>query len=748
MANKSAGRFFVAFALAVAVILGSGAGAAFARPVPIPSTDIPTITGTTVVGSDLTAHAGSNWSVGTTFIYQWRRGANAISGATSSTYTLQAADIGSTLTVVVTGHLSGYTDFPSTSAPTATITSATLDLTPTPTLSSPVKVNHSVTATVGTWTSGVTIAYQWYLNGSPISGATNSSYTPSADDYTGSLTVAVTGTKPGYTSVTKTSAAATVAQGTQTSPSGVPVVTGDLDWQYTSFLTVDDSGVTWDPSVQRSVQWQRDGVDIPGATGVDYTVAAEDIGSHIRACETGSLTGYQDVVVCSDAILATPTYYHGPVPVIIGAPKVGNQLTARTNGWDSDVTFTYQWYNNGSAIGGATARTYTPTAGLLGSSITVTVVGTKDYRYYPDTEQSASVTVVAGDLTNVGTPSLTGIRRVGETLGYTAGTWDSGVTFTQQWKRDGQVISGATGSTYLLRSGDYGHTITVAITGSKTGYNSASQTSTGVVVLSNVPTITGIARVGQTLYLDEGSWVAGTSLSYVWKSNGIAIPGETTTSLQVTPSLFGTRISAEVTGTRSGYPTLVSTAHLGALIAPANLDQVGTPSISGGVYFGDLLTVDGGTWTPGVSLTYLWYRNGRLINGVNGSSYMLQPGDAGASFVVRITASLWGYNPVVRNSNAFKVIGLRSFASSTAPVLSGSNTVGSTLVLDTAWDTDVTYSYVWRRNTTVIAGATDSSYTLTSQDLGARITVVVTGTKDGYKTVSKTSNSTAQVRRG
>jgi hypothetical protein len=749
MAKKSAGKFFVAFALAVAVILGSSSGAAFARPpANIPSTDTPTITGTTVFGSDLTAHAGSNWTAGTTFTYQWKRGINVISGATGSTYTLQVADIGTTLTVVVTGHLATYNDTPATSAPTATITAATLGLTPTPTLSSPVRVNHIITATIGTWTSGVTTTYQWYLDGSPIAGATNASYTPVGNDYSGSLTFSVTGTKAGYTTVTKTSSAATVALGIQTNQAGVPVVTGDLDWQYTSFLSFDDSGLNWDEGVERTVQWQRDGVDITGATGVDYTVAAEDIGTYIRACETGTLYGYQDVVLCSDAMLATPTYYYGPAPVIIGAPKVGNQLTARTNGWDSDVTFTYQWYSNGSAISGATARTYTPTADQLGRSITVTVVGTKDYRYYPDTEQSASVTVVAGDLTNVGTPSLTGIRRVGETLGYTAGTWDAGVAFTQQWKRDGQVISGATASTYLLRSGDYGHTITVAITGSKAGYNSASQTSAGVVVLSNVPTITGLARVGETLYLDEGSWVAGTSLSYVWKSNGIAIPGETATTLQVTPNLFGTRITAEVTGTRGGYPTIVSIAHLGSLIAPANLDQVGTPSISGGVYFGDVLTVDGGTWTPGVNLTYSWFRSGRLMPGVDGPSYTLQPGDAAASFVVRVTASLWGYNLAVRYSNGFKVVGLRSFASTATPVLSGANTAGSTLVVETAWDTDVTYSYVWRRNSTVIAGATDSSYTITNQDLGARITVVVTGTKDGYKTATKTSNSTAQIRRG
>lgn len=64
---------------------------------------IPTITGTTTIGSTLTSSTGT-WS-GTspiTYAYQWKRAGSNISGATSSTYTLVSADLNQNITVTVT----------------------------------------------------------------------------------------------------------------------------------------------------------------------------------------------------------------------------------------------------------------------------------------------------------------------------------------------------------------------------------------------------------------------------------------------------------------------------------------------------------------------------------------------------------------------------------------------------------------------------------------------------------------------
>lgn len=114
---------------------GSGSGQASSAPTAVVSaaaapknSKLPTISGSAQVGSSLTASPGEWTGNPTSFAYAWNRcdakGANcaAISGATSSTYTVTAADVGATLLVSVTAtNNSGSTK--ANSAPTAVVPS-------------------------------------------------------------------------------------------------------------------------------------------------------------------------------------------------------------------------------------------------------------------------------------------------------------------------------------------------------------------------------------------------------------------------------------------------------------------------------------------------------------------------------------------------------------------------------------------------------------------------------------------------
>lgn len=83
--------------------LASKSGVAVTKATIPVNTAVPTISGTLSVGSTLTATTGS-WS-GTTpyqYTYVWNRDGSPISGATSSTYVLVTADVGTTVTVTVT----------------------------------------------------------------------------------------------------------------------------------------------------------------------------------------------------------------------------------------------------------------------------------------------------------------------------------------------------------------------------------------------------------------------------------------------------------------------------------------------------------------------------------------------------------------------------------------------------------------------------------------------------------------------
>lgn len=80
--------------------------------------------------------------------------------------------------------------------------------------------------------------------------------------------------------------------------------------------------------------------------------------------------------------------------------------------------------------------------------------------------------------TSTPTPKISGTAKVGKTLKAKAGTWKpSGAKFSYQWYRGSSKISGAKKSTYKLVSADKGKRVKVVVTGSKSGYTTASSTS-------------------------------------------------------------------------------------------------------------------------------------------------------------------------------------------------------------------------------------------------------------------------------
>lgn len=167
----------------------------------------PTVSGTARVGRALTVTPGV-WARGATLKYQWSADGVAVRGATATSFTPGAAQRGKSITVTVTGTLAGYTSVSKTSKPTAAVAAGILT-SPAPTIRGTARVGTTLTAVPGTWTSGTTLTYQWFANGSKIRGATSASFTPTSAQRGVELTVTVTGTKAGYTAKSVTSKATT-----------------------------------------------------------------------------------------------------------------------------------------------------------------------------------------------------------------------------------------------------------------------------------------------------------------------------------------------------------------------------------------------------------------------------------------------------------------------------------------------------------------------------------------------------------
>jgi hypothetical protein len=337
-------------------------------------TPTPTISGTAAVGKTLTAVTGAWTPSNVTFTYQWKRNGSDISGATGSTYSPVAADVGSYLTVTVVGSATNYTSTTVNSASTSAVLGQLTKVTPT--IAGNTTVGSVLTATPGTWGPGtVALTYQWYRNGTAITGATAATYTVSADDDTKTLTVTVTGTASGYDSASATSANFLV--GKQFTLHPTPTIKGNYYIGQTLTATIGK----WDTGAALTHQWYRNGVAITGAKWHTYKLTSADVGTVITFTSTATAAGF---VSKTETSTATPVILNGkpftkaPTPTISGNARVGANLTANVRGWapvPSKVT--YQWLRGGVAIAGATKSTYKTTAADKGFNLSVRIVATK-----------------------------------------------------------------------------------------------------------------------------------------------------------------------------------------------------------------------------------------------------------------------------------------------------------------------------------------------------------------------------------
>ena len=174
------------------------------------TTPVPTITHLSLtVGSTLGSSTGT-WTPAPSFSYRWKRDGAPISGAVTSQYKLTTADRGKKITLTVTGSRTKYAPTAKTSAPL--YIPKVFTKTVTPTITGTGRAGYTLAAHRGTWSPTATYSYQWYRSGVKITGATKSTYKLTSSDKGKKITVKVTGKRTGYTTVTKTSAAKSIAR--------------------------------------------------------------------------------------------------------------------------------------------------------------------------------------------------------------------------------------------------------------------------------------------------------------------------------------------------------------------------------------------------------------------------------------------------------------------------------------------------------------------------------------------------------
>lgn len=250
---------------------------------------------------------------------------------------------------------------------------------------------------------------------------------------------------------------------------------------------------TWNvPGVSDSYQWTRDGVAIPGATGATYDVTADDVPRSIRVVVTGTSPEFGTGTSTSAPVVgkAGPGPVATSTPQVSGTGRVGSVLTSTDPTWDpANTVATRQWLRDAAPISGATGTTYTVAASDVNAAISLRVTGTLPGRELTLTVSNAITAALGPAVSATAPPTITGTTQVGKTLTSVSPSWDqTGVQETKQWLRDGQPITGATATTYVVKAADLGTSLSVSYTGRLAGRADGIATSAAVGPVAAAPT--------------------------------------------------------------------------------------------------------------------------------------------------------------------------------------------------------------------------------------------------------------------
>jgi hypothetical protein len=201
---------------------------------------------------------------------------------------------------------------------------------------------------------------------------------------------------------------------------------------------------------------------------------------------------------------------------------------------------------------------------------------------------------------NTSPPTISGTAQQGQMLSEKHGAWSNGPTsYAYQWLQCDSLgtsclpISGASGQTYTLTSGDVGHTIEVQETASNAGGPGAPATSAATAVVppppapinTAMPTITGSAQQGRVLTGHTGAWTnEPTSYSYQWlrcdtEGSNCASIAATAPTYTLVSADVGSTLRLAVTASNAGGSSAAANSAQTAVVEQASAATFGTTTV-------------------------------------------------------------------------------------------------------------------------------------------------------------------------
>lgn len=431
-------------------------------------------------------------------------------------------------------------------------------------------------------------------------------------------------------------------------------------------------------------------------------------------------------------------------PVIEGDPVAGGTLTSTGGQWSGAGWIKYRWIIDGVTVRAADhpvgeGDTLPIDPSMATKSVQLTVLASLEAQGAGTEQSAAPVTVRSGAFVGAGwNTAIAGKPVVGQSLSLSGPTWSNaepGAVVGYQWYRGSSSIAGATGPSYIVAAADVAQKLWAKVTLSAPGFTSVEFTSAqvtggnGSFSAAPVPTVSGVARVGQVQGANAGTWTpTGATLSYQWYRGTGAISGAVSRTYTTTALDYGKSLKVRVRATKPGYTTL-DRFSAARSIAAGTIAATKSLAVTGTHRYGQTVKISQG-WTPGSTIRYQWYRNGVAVRGGTGSALHLSSGYIGARVNVKVTVSKAGYTTRSAATRSITV-GKALISLRTAPRVTGATSLGATLTayVGTYSPAPSAYSYQWYRNGVAISGARYRTYRLSSADNGRSITVRVSASR-------------------
>ncbi len=315
------------------------------------------------------------WRPRPVLTYQWLRDGVPMPDASGPTYQLRGRDIGHRVSVQVTGSRDGYASRQQVTLARGPVGEGRLDPSPKPTISGTPAVDGYLTASAGEWgPAPATFAWQWFSDGRPIRGATDSSYRLTVSDLGQRIWVDLVATSEFFTPAKRTSASTAAVAPGELTRTPTPLYHGIAQVG----RTITALPREWGPGrVDLAFQWFRGRKPIKGATDRKYVVAPGDLDRLLRVRVTGTEHGYREASRISgytDRI--APGDLSPGLPVLTGLPVMGETLTLDPGEWGpGKVGLDYQWFRDGEALDRAVGDSYTLSQLDVGHVVSVRVTG-------------------------------------------------------------------------------------------------------------------------------------------------------------------------------------------------------------------------------------------------------------------------------------------------------------------------------------------------------------------------------------